>query len=184
MIFESISLSFALAMDAFAVSVSSGIKIDKVGKREIFRISWHFGLFQFLFFVCGYLAGSSVYRFVNSVANPLASLILLVIGLHMIYEGIKNDEDSFRSNPSKGKTLVFLSVATSIDALAAGFGMSILESDIFFTSFCVFAITFILCAAGTILGDRLSKASLLKSFSGTAGGIILTLLSIKFFFGS
>jgi putative Mn2+ efflux pump MntP len=181
MIFESISLSFALAMDAFAVSVSSGIKIDKVGKREIFRISWHFGLFQFLFFVCGYLAGSSVYMFVNSVANPLASIILLIIGLHMIYEGIKNDKESFKNNPSKGKTLVFLSVATSIDALAAGFGMSILESDIFFTSLCVFSITFILCAFGTILGNSLSKASILKGFSEIIGGVILIVLSIKFF---
>ncbi|MDY0362545.1 MAG: manganese efflux pump MntP family protein [Desulforegulaceae bacterium] len=183
MIFESISLSFALAMDAFAVSVSSGIKIDKVGKREIFRISWHFGLFQFLFFVSGYLAGTSIYKFINSIANPLASIILLIIGLHMIYEGIKNDEECFKNNPSKGKTLIFLSVATSIDALAAGFGMSILESDIFFVSFCVFAITLILCAFGAILGDRLSKASLLKGFSEIIGGVILLVLSFKFFFG-
>jgi putative Mn2+ efflux pump MntP len=184
MIFESISLSFALAMDAFAVSVSSGIKIDKVGKREIFRISWHFGLFQFLFFVSGYLAGSSVYRFINNIANPLASFILLIIGLHMIYEGIKNNEESLKNDPSKGKTLVFLSVATSIDALAAGFGMSILDSDIFFTSISIFAITCFLCALGTILGDRLSKASLLKGISGFAGGIILVCLSVKFFFSS
>jgi putative Mn2+ efflux pump MntP len=115
------------------------------------------------------------------VANPLASIILLIIGLHMIYEGIKNDKESFKNNPSKGKTLVFLSVATSIDALAAGFGMSILESDIFFTSLCVFSITFILCAFGTILGNSLSKASILKGFSEIIGGVILIVLSIKFF---
>jgi putative Mn2+ efflux pump MntP len=184
MIFESISLSFALAMDAFAVSVSSGIKIDRVGKREIFRISWHFGLFQFLFFVCGYLAGSSVYRFINAIANPLASLILMIIGLHMIYEGIKNNTEFFKNDPSRGKTLVFLSVATSIDALAAGFGMSILESDIFFTSICIFAITFFLCAFGTILGNKLSRASILKGISGLAGGVILVFLALKFFFSS
>jgi len=182
MIFESISLSIALAMDAFAVSVSSGIKINKVGKREIFRISWHFGLFQFLFFVCGYLAGLSVYKFINAIANPLASLILMLIGLNMIYEGIKNNTETLKNDPSRGKTLVFLSIATSIDALAAGFGMSILESDIFFTSICIFAITFFLCVFGAIIGNKLSKASLFKGFSEFTGGLILVFLSLKFFF--
>jgi putative Mn2+ efflux pump MntP len=180
MIIESISLSFALAMDAFAVSVSSGVKIEDVGKREIFRISWHFALFQMLFFGAGHYSGASLYKYLSGIGIYTASFILCCIGIHMFYEAFQKEEDKNYSDPSRGGRLILLSVATSIDAMAAGFGMSMLEAGVMFTSVCIFAVTFILCVIGTYSGDKISRASLVKNYSEAGGGIILILLSAKF----
>lgn len=180
MILESLSISFALAMDAFAVSVSSGVKLDKVGKREVFRIAWHFGLFQFLFFVGGYLAGSQIYSFIDKWAGLIASFLLFIIGGRMIYESFEKDEDKKFTNPTKGKTLVLLSVATSIDAMAAGFGVSMVDFDIVSGSASVFLVTLLLCCFGILLGDKISGADVVKKGSGVFGGFILILLALKF----
>lgn len=180
MILESLSISFALAMDAFAVSVSSGVKLSRVGKREVFRVSWHFGLFQFLFFVGGYFAGSQVYSFIDKWAGIVAAVLLFIIGGRMIYEAFEKNEDKKFTNPTKGKTLIFLSVATSIDAMAAGFGVSMVEFHIAFGSACVFLVTLFLCCFGILLGDKISGAEFVKKSSGIFGGIILILLALKF----
>lgn len=181
MILDSLSLAFALAMDAFAVSVSSGISLDHVGKREVFRVSWHFALFQFLFFASGFLFGSEVSGFMTDFADWAASLILFFIGAHMIYESLQKEDDKIEVDPTKGKRLIFLSVATSIDAMAAGFGFSMVESKFAFASACVFFVTLIMCVIGILSGSRLSNADLLKGFSESLGGLILILLALKIF---
>lgn len=183
MIFDSISLAIALAMDAFAVSISSGIKLDYVGKREVFRISWHFGLFQILFFSMGYVAGSNLSSVISGLTGYVAFIILFLTGIHMIYEGYSGGESPLdKTDPTRGKTLVLLSVATSIDAMAAGFGFSLVKSEMLFTSACVFFVTLFLCAFGIFAGDRVSNIKVLRPFSETAGGVILVVLSVKFFF--
>ena len=179
---QSFLLAIALAMDAFAISISSGVQIKIVGKREIFRISWHFALFQALFFIAGYFSGLNTAFLFKSISHITAGIILILIGGHMLIEAFSNDEKKNKTDPSRGKTLIMLSIATSIDALAAGFSFSIVNSRLMSTSLMIFFVTLILSIAGTISGNTISNITRIKVISEFSGGIILIALAVKFFF--
>lgn len=181
MIINSFLVALALAMDAFAVSIGSGVKLDKVGTRETLRVAWHFGLFQLIFFMTGSFLGTGAFVFIGKYADIVSFLILFFLGVHMFYVTLKKDEPEILANPTKGKNLILLAVATSLDALAAGFSIGIINDGLRFTASCVFLVTFLLCAFGIMLGDRISNAGILGEYSEKAGGVILVLLSFKFF---
>jgi len=116
-----LAIAVALAMDAFAVALAAGAILHPLTFRPCFRLAFHFGLFQALMPVIGWLAGLTVQSFVAAWSHWIAFGLLLFIGGRMIKEALAADDDAERSNdPSRGLTMVALSVATSIDALAVG----------------------------------------------------------------
>src|SRR6056297_488407 len=128
---EIILISLSLAMDAFAVSVAAGTT-GLLKKRAIFRLSFHFGLFQFLMPVIGWYTGSRIAPLVSSVDHWLAFGLLIFVGVRMIIGGIKPPSEKMINDPSRGMTLVMLAVATSIDALAVGFSLAMMEIKIWY----------------------------------------------------
>lgn len=126
-----IGISVALAMDAFAVSIAAGVYLKDVSFRQFFRLSWHFGLFQALMPVIGWGAGLSIRHFIEKADHWVAFCLLTVVSISMVREAFgKEDEEKARRDPTKGSTLIVLSLATSIDALAVGFSLSILNTSI------------------------------------------------------
>ena len=116
-------IAVSLAMDAFAVALSAGVILDPITKRQLFRLGFHFGLFQAMMPVIGWLAGIGLRQFVEVFAPWIAFGLLTLVGGKMIYEAVSNhEEEQQRSDPTRGATMVMLSVATSIDALAVGCG--------------------------------------------------------------
>ena len=128
-------IAIGLAMDALAVAIATGIVLGKVSGRQIFRLSWHFGLFQFLMPVIGWQAGLSVERYLSGYGPWLAFGLLGLIGGKMIHEALRGSgTERAVSDPTRGVSLVLLSVATSMDALAVGLigiGCSILFRSLF-----------------------------------------------------
>lgn len=159
-------------MDAFAVSIAVGSRFERLTIRPLFRLSFHFGLFQFLMPIIGWYAGSRIERFVDSFAPWLAFGLLAWIGIKMIRESRQPAAcDLALNDPTRKWSLVMLSVATSIDALAVGFSIALLKIEVWSASVVIGlvagAMTAIGMYFGRALGERFGRVMEL------AGGLIL-----------
>lgn len=176
---EIILISLSLAMDAFAVSVAAGTT-GPLAKRAIFRLSFHFGLFQFLMPVIGWYTGSHIAPLVASVDHWIAFGLLMFVGVHMIIGGIKPPSEKMINDPSRGMTLVMLAVATSIDALAVGFSLAMMEIRIWYPAIMIGLITSAMSLAGIRIGRMFGN----KFGPGmeVAGGIVLVAIGTRILF--
>lgn len=169
-------IAFALGIDAFAVSFSAGAFFVKATKRQRFRLSFHFGLFQFFMPIIGWFAGKEIVKYIEQFDHWVALLILSIIGIKMISDTIKNDNSKIKKDISKGWTLISLSIATSIDALAVGFSLGLVKSDIILPGIIIGIIAAIMSLIGIKMGETLSNVFGQKI--SIFGGIILILIGI------
>jgi manganese efflux pump family protein len=173
-----LGVAVGLAMDAFAVAIGVGLNAQEVGLRKTLRLAWHFGLFQALMPILGWLAGRSVERWIGGVDHWVAFGLLAAIGGHMIYEALHGDQESRAArDPTRGASLVVLSVATSIDALAVGLSLGLLGVQIWWPAAVIGLVAFAFTAAGIHLGRRFG--SLLGRRMEIAGGLILIAIGVK-----
>ncbi len=153
---EILLIALGLSMDAFAVSLGASASNRHMAPRAPFRLSFHFGLFQCLMPIAGWLLGSEVARLVAWSAAWVAWAVLTAVGAHMIYTAIHPSADAYRVDPSRGMALVVLSVATSLDAFAVGFSLAMLRISIWYPAVVIGIVTAVLSLAGVRLGARLS----------------------------
>lgn len=177
--FEIFLIAVALAMDAFAVAMAVGLHLSANGGisvRQSFRLSFHFGFFQFMMPILGWLAGNTVRAYIQAVDHWLAMALLSYIGIKMIRESGRQENFS-RADPTRGKSLVMLSIATSIDALATGISLALLGTHIVYPSI----IIGIVAAAFTLTGLKLGGKIGSRWRSGVAllGGLILIAIGVK-----
>jgi putative Mn2+ efflux pump MntP len=179
-----LSLAVGLAMDAFAVSLSIGPIRMGNRARSFFRLSFHFGLFQFLMPILGWFAGAAIANLVASFGHWIAFGLLGYIGGRMIQSGWNPDQVSYSSDPSRGKMLVMLSIATSIDAFSVGLTLAMLGVEIFYPSVIIGVVTAFLSFCGLLAGHRLGTA-FGKKMEILGGAILLFIgfraLAIHFF---
>jgi len=177
-LFTTISIAFALAMDAFAVSIGVSATLPRITKRQYFRLSFHFGLFQALFPLIGWLLGSTLSSHVEKVSHWIAFGLLLFIGLKMIRDTLRPGGDEITAiDPTRGMSLMFLSVATSIDALAAGLSLAMLGSEIVFPAVVIGIVACGMTLIGMFAGKWLGKC--IGRGAGLFGGFVLIGLGIK-----
>ncbi len=177
-----LGIAVALAMDAFAVAVATGVNLKQVSVRQTFRLSWHFGLFQALMPVIGWGLGRSIHGYVEAYAHWFAFILLALVGGNMLKEahfpGEKGEEQKAK-DATKGMTLVILSVATSIDALAVGLSMSMLKVSIAYPALVIGIIAGLLTIIGLHLGKRVAEIGWLSTWAETLGGCVLWLIGIN-----
>jgi manganese efflux pump family protein len=174
-------VAVALAMDAFSVCVSCGIAIPRPGPGHYFRLAFSFGLFQFLMPVIGFFGGMYLERYIQSYDHWIAFGLLAFIGLKMIREsfsgeGVECPVDQ-RRDPTRGWSLLVLSVATSIDALAVGLSIGVLNRPIFLPSIIIGIVCAIISAIGVALGSRVG--SIFGKRAEAVGGLVLIAIGIK-----
>ncbi|MFH2052488.1 MAG: manganese efflux pump MntP family protein [bacterium] len=170
-------LAAGLAMDAAAVSIGARASGRAFGRRAAFRLGFHFGLFQFLMPVLGWLAGSAFVALVAAVDHWVAFVLLAAIGGHMIWGGLHPERDAPTFDPSRGWTLIMLSIATSIDALAVGLSLAFLQADILTIAGVIGVVTAGLSALGFWLGARLGVV--FGHRMTVAGGLVLLGVGIR-----
>ena len=170
-------IALGLAMDAFAVSIVSGFTINELRYRHAFRIAFFFGFFQALMPLIGWIAGLKFLGFLSMVGHWVAFALLSAIGGKMIYESYHLEEERKKVNPLHLPVLVFLSVATSIDALAVGLTFAFLQVTIMVPVVIIGCITFIISFAGVLIGDRFGH--FFEKNIEKAGGIILICIGLK-----
>jgi putative Mn2+ efflux pump MntP len=175
-----IGVAFGLAMDAFAVSIGVGLTLGRVDRRQTFRLAWHFGLFQALMPVAGWLAGMSVERWIAPFDHWVAFLLLAAIGGKMVWEAVHHrDEGQERvvCDPTRGMSLVVLSVATSIDALAVGLSMGLLRQEVWYPAIVIGLVAGGMTVIGLQLGQRFGI--LLGRRMEVVGGLVLIGIGLK-----
>jgi manganese efflux pump family protein len=173
-----LGIAVGLAMDAFAVSLGIGLKQCQVSTRTTLRLAWHFGLFQFFMPILGWLAGLTFARWITSVDHWIAFGLLAVIGGKMIWEALWGDEEKRAAkDATRGTSLVVLSVATSIDALAVGLSLALLGVQIWYPAVIIGIVAFVFTAAGLHLGCRFG--ALLGKRMEVLGGLILIGIGVK-----
>lgn len=176
---EIIGIAIALSMDATAVGLATGILLQKVSFRQTFRLAWHFGFFQFMMPVLGWLGGKLVHQYIKEFDHWIAFGFLSFIGIKMIAESFHHGQDETPKDPTRGSTMVLLSIATSIDALAVGLSLSLLGVSIWFPAVVIGIITCACTACALHLGGWVGEKSKLGSYAAWIGGIILLSIGIK-----
>lgn len=175
--FSTLTIAFGLAMDAFAVSVASGVTVKAMGLRQTMTIAFSFGLFQGIMPIVGWLAGVGFRESIAAYDHWIAFLLLAAIGAKMIYESFQLEQDHCDEFCMTGGRLFLLSLATSIDALVVGLSFSLLNVTILAPALIIGVVTFLLSGLGIILGRRVGHV-----FEGKieiAGGVILILIGVK-----
>lgn len=172
-----LGIAVALAMDAFAVALATGMALNPLTGRHLFRLGFHFGLFQALMPVTGWLAGKSFQHLIASYDHWIAFTLLAFVGGKMIHEALSPAEEEADSDPTRGMTMVMLSVATSIDALAVGLSLAMLGVSIWTPALVIGLVAGVLTVCGMLLGRRVGAAwgKRVEIF----GGVILILIGLK-----
>ena len=177
-IFVLFAIAIGLAMDAFAVAVVCSVSLQSISPRHIFRLAFHFGLFQAMMPVLGWLAGRSIQPYIESWDHWVAFGLLVYVGGKTLF-GAKfgNQKTILHNDPTRGMSLVILSIATSVDALAVGLSLAMIDVNIFYPALIIGVVTLTAVIIGMLIAKRFGRY-LGKKFE-IAGGIILIGIGIK-----
>lgn len=176
-----IGIAVALAMDAFAVAIASGACLRPLAFRQVFRLAFHFGFFQGLMPLIGWFTGVAIQVWVSAWAHWIAFGLLFMIGINMIRESfeIENESCSEQKDVTRGMSLITLSVATSIDALAVGLSLSMLEQPILFPAVVIGIVAGFFTVAGMHLGSLIAGLGSLSRWAELLGGSVLLVIGVK-----
>lgn len=178
-------VALGLAADAFAVSVSNGICIPKLRPRYAIRAALSFGLFQALMPVAGWYLGGTFNAVVASFDHWIAFLLLAFIGGKMLKDsfGVEEgaeclDEEDARKKTVLGlRTLLALSLATSLDAFAVGLSYRMVGTPIGLPALIIGLVTFALSLVGMEFGKRIG--AVFESWAERVGGLVLIGIGLK-----
>jgi manganese efflux pump family protein len=177
-----LGLALGLAMDAFAVSIAVGSRMDRLAMRPLFRLSFHFGLFQFLMPIVGWFVGSQIARYIHRWDHWIAFALLAYIGSKMIWESWRRDETRPQvTDPTRKWSLILLSIATSIDALAVGLSIALLNVAILFPSVIIGIVAAVMTAVGMAFGRTLGAR--FGRGMELIGGLILIAIGLNIVIG-
>ena len=174
---EILLIAIALSMDAFAVSVCKGLSVPKLLPRHALTVGLYFGGFQALMPLIGYLLGHSFESAIASIDHWIAFALLALIGGNMVREALGDDDEEKTDASFDIKTMLLLSVATSIDALAVGVSFAFLGVNIIAAIATIGTTTFILSIVGIKVGNVFGAKY--KDKAELVGGIILILMGLK-----
>ena len=175
--FSILIIAIGLGMDAFAVAIGAGIALKSRSQAPVFRLSSSFGFFQFIMPVIGWSAGLTISTFIQDYDHWLAFILLAGIGGKMIYDALRDAKEISHSDPTRGLSLLMLSIATSIDALAVGLSLAFLKVAILYPSVVIGAVAFAMTWIGMAFGERLGRVFGKKV--EIAGGLILLGIGVK-----
>jgi len=164
-------------MDAFAVAIVAGLTLATVTPRHVFRLAFHFGLFQFLMPILGWLAGHELSRYVEAYDHWLAFGLLCYVGGKMLWEAYNGQHPNSQLDQTRGLLLVTLSVATSIDALAVGLSMAFLDVSVWGPAVVIGLVAAALTTVGIVFGSRLGHR--VGRWAEAAGGSVLLVIGAR-----
>ncbi|NLB96763.1 MAG: manganese efflux pump [Armatimonadetes bacterium] len=168
-------IALGLAMDASAVALSVGFALRRLTFRPVFRLSFHFGLFQALMLIIGWAAGKSVHAYIQAYDHWVAFILLAYIGGRMIQAGLSDqEEEAIVKDPTRGARLVMLSVATSIDAMAVGLLLALMGVSIWYPSL-VIGIVAALCTLLALFVGHCCGAALGRRMEVVGGSVLIAI---------
>ena len=186
---EVVLLAIALAMDAFAVAIGLGAKFQKQSPAYILRLAvyaaLYFGIAQGVMPLIGYLLGAVLLGWLATAAPWIGGGILIILGAKMLYEVFNGEveavlEKGFDENIQEKidhRMMFTLAIATSIDAMAAGFTLNLLALNAWLACLIIAVITALFGLIGVYLGWR--SGTWLEDKAETLGGLVLIAIGVK-----
>jgi putative Mn2+ efflux pump MntP len=178
--FDIIVIAVGLAMDAAAVSLAAAASGFAKDGRAIFRLAFHFGLFQFIMPVFGWFLGIGFVSYLKAFDHWIAFGLLLFVGGRMVLSGAGGLEPAHKKDPSRGMTMVMLSIATSIDALAIGLSLAMMGVNIWYPAVIIGIVTGCLSLLAISIGKRLGV--MFGKPMEIVGGLILIFIGSRILF--
>lgn len=191
-VYHIIAIAVGLGLDAMSVCMALGVRWH--GPRQKFRLAWHMGLFQFLMPVIGWAGGMQLASLLEAYGRFVAAALVFGVGAKMLYEAIKGHvgevaegvEHKMESaasarrdpDPTRGWSLIALSLATSMDALVVGFSLGLKGQVIWMPSVVIGLTAGAMALSGVVLGRRLGQA--LGRWAEIAGALVLIALAVSF----
>ncbi|HOD81670.1 MAG: putative manganese efflux pump MntP [Planctomycetes bacterium ADurb.Bin126] len=191
-VYQIIAVAVGLGLDAMSVCMAVGVKWH--GPRQKFRLAWHMGLFQFLMPVIGWAGGRQLAGLLEAYGRYIAAGLVFAVGVKMLYEALKGHTGaeagggeqkpeatagaSPGADPTRGWSLMVLSLATSMDALVVGFSLGIEGQVIWVPSVVIGLTAGGMALSGVALGRRIGQA--LGRWAEIAGACVLIALAASF----
>tara|TARA_R110002020_G_scaffold114198_1_gene262624 strand:- start:1162 stop:1782 length:621 start_codon:yes stop_codon:yes gene_type:complete len=163
-------LAVSMSADAFAASISKGAELQKPRFRHAIGIGLVFGVIEAITPLLGWAAGKASQQYVQAWDHWVAFTLLSVIGLHMIYTGLKI-EHKIEHRKQTLWLLILTATATSIDAMAVGASLAFIDASIIATSLAIGLATTVMASIGTLLGHKLGK--FVGHWAELIGGVVL-----------
>jgi putative Mn2+ efflux pump MntP len=175
---ELFAVAISLSLDAFAVATIAGITLGTPSRRQCFRLSFHFGMFQALMLAAGWFVGSAVVRLLHGLDAWVAFALLALVGGNIIRNAFRGEVGKRRKiDPTRGWDLVFLSVGTSLDALAVGISLAMVNTQIFRSALAVGLVSYGMTLLGMGIGQRIG--TLWGRRAELLGGVVLILIGLN-----
>ena len=175
---ELLLIAVGLSMDAFSVSICKGLTTKKFSWRMALICGLWFGGFQVLMPIVGYFLGAQFQEMIEAYDHWIAFGLLFLIGANMIREAIWGEKEEGENNGSLDfKTMFFLAIATSIDALAVGVSFACIQEKLWSSVIIIGITTFLFSVLGVKIGHEFG--SKYEKSAGIIGGIILILIGLK-----
>ena len=170
-----IFLALAMSTDAFAAAIGKGSSLHKPRFLEALRTGLIFGVIEAITPIIGWGIGQAATRFVESWDHWIAFTLLVILGLHMIYNGLKHEEEE-EEKPTQHSFMVLAvtAFATSIDALAVGVGLAFVDVNIFVAAAAIGLATMTMVTIGVMLGRVLG--TMVGKRAEIIGGVVLMLV--------
>jgi len=171
-------IGIGVSMDAFTVALIKGLCTKDSRTRVSLIIGLSFGFFQGFMVWLGYTFGRNFTQSIISIDHWISFILLSIIGIKMIMDGMKTEPINCDIEPRISiKTLLYASIATSIDALAVGVSLSFINQAILQTSLIIGLITFTLSSIGVLIGKK--SALWLDHKAEIFGGLVLLFMGIQ-----
>lgn len=179
--FSLLALALGLSMDAFAVSISQGAILKKNSIRHALRTGLLFGVIEGVTPLIGWCLGTVASHLIMAWSHWLAFILLLTLGSRMIYAGWHNHITPVVS-AEKPSVLVLIAtaIATSIDALAIGIGLALLQVNILYSALAIGCVTGIMSTAGILFGRFIGHVA--GRWAEILGGLLLITMGCQILF--
>lgn len=170
-------LSLGVAADAFAASVSRGVQMRERNTPQAVLIALTFGGFQALMPLLGWILGAGFEQIIRPVDHWIAFVLLGFLGGRMIYEAFQDDDEEDDDSSLDVKNLMLLGIATSIDALAVGVTLALINANIWISIAMIGVVTAVTSYLGVLLGHH--AGARWRKPAELGGGLILIAIGVQ-----
>lgn len=167
-------LALSMSADAFAAAVGKGTSLKKPKIQDAAYIGMVFGIVEAITPIIGWLAGLAAGSFVQSVDHWLAFSLLGIVGSKMIYESLHKDPETIATTQQRLGTLILTAIGTSIDAMAIGASLAVLDANIWVSAVAIGLATFLMATIGIMTGHYIGNKG--GKIAEAVGGIGLILI--------
>ena len=170
-------LALSMSSDAFAAAIGKGARLKRPGLGEALRTGLIFGGIETITPLIGWALGRAASHYIEAFDHWIAFGLLLVIGSKMIWDSLRQDAEEEKPRSHSLAALIVTAIGTSIDALAVGVTLALIDANIIVNALAIGTTTFVMVTIGVMAGRYLGEK--FGRYAEAAGGVILIGIGIK-----